>query len=93
MFWIGEVEQSFIDKGWKKGRKEGLKEGLNKGLEKGIEQGRKEGAIVLLERQLVRRFGPLPQAVRNRLSKGSMAQLAAWSERLLEAETLQQVFR
>ncbi|NVM79840.1 hypothetical protein FHW83_005682 [Duganella sp. SG902] len=97
MFWIGEVEQSFIDKGWKKGRKEGLKEGLqegrNQGLEQGIERGRKEGAAVLLERQLVRRFGPLPQSVRNRLARASMAQLEAWSERLLEAETLRQVFR
>jgi flagellar biosynthesis/type III secretory pathway protein FliH len=82
--WIGPVEQSFIDKGWKKGRKEGL--------EQGLEQGRKEGAAALLQRQLVRRFGPLPQAVQRKLDKASLDQLEAWGDALPEAQTLKQVF-
>lgn len=84
IMWIGPVEQSFIDKGWKKGRKEGL--------EQGLEQGRKEGAAALLQRQLVRRFGPLPQAVQRKLDKASLDQLEAWGDALPEAQTLKQVF-
>jgi hypothetical protein len=80
MEWISPLEQSFIDKGWQKGLKQGL------------EQGRQEGTVTLLERQLIRRFGPLPKAVRSRLIKASPAQLAAWSDALPEAQTLKQVF-
>lgn len=76
MEWITPLEQSFMDKG----------------LEKGLQQGRKEGAAALLERQLARRFGPLPQTVRTKLTKASSEQLAAWSDALLEAQSLKQVF-
>ena len=97
MKWISPLEQSFIDKGWekglKKGRQEGLEKGLEKGIEKGIEKGRKEGAAALLERQLTRRFGPLPRTVRNKLAQASVAQMGIWSDALAEAESLKQVFR
>jgi hypothetical protein len=69
-----------MDKGWQKG------------LEQGLEQGRKEGAAALLERQLTRRFGPLPQTARKKLAEASTEQLAAWSDALLEAQSLRQVF-
>jgi len=101
MNWISPLEQSFIDKGWEKGLRQGLQQGQEKGLEKGLEQGleqglelgRKEGAAALLEHQLTRRFGPLPQAVRNKLAKASIAQMGIWSDALAEAESLKQVFR
>jgi hypothetical protein len=96
MEWITPLEQSFLDKGWQKGLEKGLEQGLEKGLEKGLEeglqQGRKEGAAALLERQLTRRFGPLPQAVRSKLAQAGAEQLASWSDALLEARTLQEVF-
>ncbi len=81
MEWISPLEQSFIDKGWKKG------------LEQGIEQGRKEGALRILERHLTKRFGPLPKTVQNKLAKASLVQLQAWSDMVLEAQSLKQVFK
>lgn len=72
---------------------DGIKVGLERGLEQGLEQGRKEGAIVVLERMLVQRFGPLPQTVRKKLAQASLAQLEAWSDALAAAQSLQQVFR
>ncbi|WP_228895173.1 DUF4351 domain-containing protein [Pseudoduganella aquatica] len=84
MEWITPLEQSFMDKGWQKG--------LEKGLEKGILQGRKEGAAALLERLLTQRFGPLPQTARKKLAKASAEQLTAWSDALMEAQSLKQVF-
>jgi hypothetical protein len=90
--WVTPLEQSFIDKGMAKGLEEGLKEGRKEGLTEGRELGRKEGAAALLERQLARRFGPLPLAVRGKLADASVEQVAAWSDALLEAKSLQQVF-
>ena len=81
---FNSLEQSFIDKGWQRG--------LEKGLEQDLEQGRQEGAVALLERQLTRRFGPLPQTARKKLAKASLAQLGAWSDALPEAESLKHVF-
>ena len=80
MEWISPLEQSFIDKG------------LQKGLKKGLEQGRREGAMALLERQLIKRFGPLPQRIRNKLAKANEEQLGAWGDALSEAESLKQLF-
>lgn len=80
MEWVTPLEQMFIDKG------------LRKGLEQGLERGRREGAAALLERLLTRRFGPLPQTARSKLGKASEAQLAAWSDALQEAQSLQQIF-
>lgn len=65
---------------------------LEDGMKKGLEQGRREGAIAVLERQLRRRFGPLSKTSQNKLAKANLAQLEAWSEALLEAGTLKQVF-
>ena len=83
--------------GQERGRQEGLEQGLEQGLEKGIEQGielgRKEGAVALLERQLVQRFGPLPQTVHKKLAKASLAQVEAWSDAFAAAQSLKQVFQ
>lgn len=61
-------------------------------LDRGLEKGRKQGAIAVLTRQLTRRFGPLSKTNQNKLAKASLAQLEAWSEALMEARTLKQVF-
>lgn len=65
---------------------------INDGIKIGLEQGRKEGAVALLERQLVQRFGPLPRAVSNKLAQASLAQLEAWSDALAAAQSLKQIF-
>lgn len=60
-------------------------------MDRGREQGRKEGAIEILERQLAQRFGPLSKTDRNKLAKASLDQLRRWSDRMSQAESLQQV--
>lgn len=82
-------QQLFVDDGIKIGQERGRQEGI----EQGIEQGRKEGAVALLERQLVQRFGPLPQTAHKKLAKASLAQVETWSDALAAAESLKQVFR
>lgn len=80
MEWISPLEQSFIDKGWQKG------------LEQGLEKGRRDEALRMLERQLIKRFGPLPKTVQNKLAKATLIQLEAWSDMVLEAQSVKQVF-
>jgi len=98
--WISPLEQTFIEKGFRRGVRKGLEQGIGKGLEKGIaqgielgiERGRREGAARLLEEQLSAKFGDLSPTVRKRLTKAELPQLLAWSAALLEARSISQVF-
>ncbi len=73
--------------------REGLLAGLERGRQEGWAEGRHEGEAALLVRQLTRRFGgPLPAWVQDRLAHGSEEDLLLWSERVLEAADLGEVF-
>ena len=69
------------DEGWQEGRHEGRQEG------------RHEGERAVLERQLRRRFGLLPPRVAERLRRASADEIAAWADNVLDADTLDEVFR
>jgi hypothetical protein len=60
--------------------------------ERGIEKGFVLGEVALLERQLTRRFGDLPEEVRARLKAGSSEQLQLWGDRVLDASSLAEIF-
>ena len=62
-------------------------------LDEGLERGRKEGAAAVLERLLTRRFGPLSKTNQRKLAKASVDQLTAWSDAVLDATSLTQVFK
>jgi predicted transposase YdaD len=61
------------------------------GEAKGRAEGRAEGAATVLVRQLTRRFGPIPDTVRERINTATLGQLEAWSDRVLDAPTLDDV--
>ena len=63
--------------------------GLN---QRARDEGRKEGERTVLARQLRRRFGTLPPAVRKRLAGASEAELEAWADNVLDASSLDEVF-
>lgn len=65
----------------------------HKWLKEGRIEGLKEGETQLLKRQLARRFGPLSQETLDRLSQASRGQLETWGLNLLDAATLDEVFR
>jgi hypothetical protein len=62
------------------------------GIEKGRQEGRQEGEAALLKRQLARRFGTLPDAVQVRLTTATIDQLEEWAIKVLDAESLDEVF-
>ena len=67
--------------------------GLEKGLEQGIERGIEKGEALLLQRQLTRRFGTLPSDVVGQIAGATAAQLEQWGDRVLDAASLEEVFR
>lgn len=73
-------------------RQEGLQEGLQKGLQKGLQEGRLEGRAEVLLRQLSLKFGPLSPEAEERVRAADSDRLLEWSERILTAEHLPDVF-
>ncbi len=61
------------------------------GLQQGRQEGRQEGEATVLRRQLARRFGPLPSWAEQRLDQAGEAELESWADRVLDAQTLEDV--
>jgi flagellar biosynthesis/type III secretory pathway protein FliH len=68
-------------------------EGKAEGLREGLEQGRRQGEAELLMRQLRRKFGSVPRKIQTRLRNAQPEQLLDWGERLLTANSLEEVFQ
>jgi predicted transposase YdaD len=66
--------------------------GIEDGLKQGIGQGIEEGEATILLRLLDRRFGPLPEWVREKIERMDRAMLEEAGLRLLDAKTLEDVF-
>ena len=64
----------------------------HEGMREGVRQGRVEGERAVLERQLRRRFGPIPAELAQRLRQASADDLERWAENVLDASTLGDVF-
>ena len=65
----------------------------DEGMERGVRQGRSEGERAVLERQLRRRFGPLSPRTVERLRGATAGDLETWADNVLDADTLDDVFR
>ena len=55
------------------------------------DKGIQEGGRIFLERLLTRRFGSLPDWVRDQLVGATLDQLDRWADRTLEADSIQAV--
>ena len=66
--------------------------GIRKGRQEGREEGRQATQRELLEQLLAVRFGTLPDVIAARLAEAESAQLAAWFQRALTAQSLEGVF-
>ena len=70
----------------------GLEQGREEGREEGREQGTQTEALAYTRRLLSRRFGTLPTAIEDRLSKLSTIELEDLGVRLLDATALSDLF-
>jgi flagellar biosynthesis/type III secretory pathway protein FliH len=74
------LNPEMYDRGYREGFEEGLEEGILKGLR------------AFLLPQLVRRFGDLPESVTQRVAAASAEELMLWTERIVAAASLDDVF-
>ena len=74
------------------GRKKGLKEGLKEGFKEGRQEGVRTGGSRVLMHQMTLKFGELSDEVRQKIESADEETLLRWSERLLDAKTVEDVF-
>jgi predicted transposase YdaD len=88
-----EIEMMTIaEKLQREGFKQGIKQGLDKGIKQGRREGLREGQSRILLKLLALKFGTLDDGVRVRVASANLAALERWSDRVLTASTLDQVF-
>ncbi len=92
MPYITTTERAGIKKGMQLGFIEGEQRGIQKGMQKGMQKGEQLGEIKLLKRQLTRRFGSLPDDIERRIDSAPSAELELWADRVLEAQSLSDIF-
>ena len=81
-----------IYSGYRRILAEEREQGLELGIKKGRRTGRRDGERSTLIRQMRIRFGRLPRGVAARVKGASRVSLDRWLERILTAESLEQVF-
>jgi hypothetical protein len=59
---------------------------------RGIEQGLQQGEAKVLVRLIERKFGDLPDAYRRQITEADEETILLWSDRLLTAQSLEQIF-
>ncbi len=69
----------------------GIRQGLQEGMQQGMQQGRVEGRAQVLRKLLERRFGHLPVWARARLEGAGEAELDAWTDAVIDANSLESV--
>ena len=65
---------------------------MREGKAQGRAEGKAEGKAETLLRLLRRRFGPVAESARARVADGSAAEIDAWFDALLDAQSLTEVF-
>jgi len=106
--YVSSIERFAIERGMKKGMQQGIEQGMQQGIEQGIQQGIEQGIekgiargiekgiqqglAQSLQRQLNRRFGPLSAEVTRQLENATPEQLETWTDRVLDARTIEEVF-
>ena len=98
--YVSSIERFAIERGMKKsmqqgieqGIEQGIQQGIEKGIARGIEKGIQQGLAQSLQRQLNRRFGPLSAEVTRQLENATPEQLETWTDRVLDARTIEEVF-
>ncbi|MES8077609.1 DUF4351 domain-containing protein, partial [Cutibacterium acnes] len=80
-------------RGLQKGEQKGLSQGLTEGLTQGLTQGRHQGLARAVALQLRLKFGELPASAHAWLQSASDEQLERCLEKILSAQTLDELLR
>ncbi len=58
---------------------------MQAGMQKGLEQGIEKGEALVLQKLLIKRFGPLPADLSAQIGAATAAQIDVWVDRVLDA--------
>ena len=83
--------ERFIEQGLQQGLQQGMEQGRQQGLQQGRQQGLQQGEAQMLLRLLERKFGEVPEAVRQRIEAADTETLLEWSERVLTVQRLDEI--
>ena len=61
-------------------------------IREGIAQGRREATVEILQGQIEKRFGPVPEWAEQRLADSSQSQLQDLALKFVDAKTLEELF-
>lgn len=89
----GEKKVAYITSIERIGIERGMRKGIERGMQQGIQQGQLEGERLLLDSQLKHRFGRLPIRYKNLLAEADKKKLLLLGKRLLDAKTLEEIFK
>jgi len=82
-----------MQQGMQQGKQEGRQEGKQEGRQEGRQEGKQEGEGYLLLRQIKRRFSQLPDWVEEKITQATTDQIEQWADNILDATTIEEVFR
>jgi len=71
----------------------GMQQGMQQGLQQGLQQGEHLGEANALARLITKRFGSPSAETQGRLKAATPEQLEQWLENILDAATLEDVFK
>jgi len=63
-----------------------------RGMQRGMQQGEVSGRAQMLLKLLVLRFGELPASIESKVSQAGTEELEVWAERVLTADSLDDIF-
>jgi flagellar biosynthesis/type III secretory pathway protein FliH len=86
-------KMAYISTAERLGIEKGFSQGISQGLSRGISQGKQEGEVALLTRLLTRKFGLLPKHYQKKIATTDADTLLEWGERVLSANTLEEIFK
>ena len=69
-----------------------LRRWWEEGVQQGVQQGSELGQSNLLSKLLVKRFGPLPAGLEQKIQSAHTPELERWALRLIDAASIDEVF-
>ena len=91
MEYVTTAERMGIQKGLEQA-KEYITTAERMGIQKGLERGLHQGERTVLLRQLERKFSVLPDEYRKKIQEADSAVLLEWAVRLLDSQSLEELF-
>lgn len=90
---MNSIVEQIRAEGRQQGIAQGIEQGVKQGIRQGLDQGLLQGSQNTVARLIRLRFGDLDEATQARLKHATQLELDQWTERILTARTLDEVFQ